>query len=157
VTSRQGAVLAFLALLLVLEMGLARDVFASVHLRAEADYHQCVVRNYGMVPVRYYEKHHLYPKCLCTTTSPNRNSVSTTTCLFIQARRHGKSSTPPTITCPSGRITEMRKKGVPIISIGQRKYDGARAFEMYAIDVPKPAPQPPVTEQAKQLALSMTA
>jgi hypothetical protein len=90
------------------------------------------------------------------------------------------------ITCPSGRITEMRKKGVPIISIGHKKYDGARAFEMYAIDVPKPTHkllrtgektamvadkmQPPldlqngdileelpVSEQAKQLALSMTA
>jgi hypothetical protein len=62
------------------------------------------------------------------------------------------------ITCPSGRITEMRKKGVPIISIGHKKYDGARAFEMYAIDIPKPAPKPAeVSEQAKQLALSMTA
>jgi hypothetical protein len=93
------------------------------------------------------------------------------------------------ITCPSGRITEMRKKGVPIISIGHKKYDGARAFEMYAIDVRKPLdhrahkfsrspqdhdtcvcgqsafdaihskqePKPPTSEQAKQLALSMTA
>jgi len=62
------------------------------------------------------------------------------------------------ITCPSGRIAEMRKKGVPIISIGHKKYDGARAFEMYAIDAPKHAPKPAeVSEQAKQLALSMSA
>ena len=39
----------------------------------------------------------------------------------------------------------MRKKGVPIISIGHKKYDGARAFEMYAIDIPKPAPKPAST------------
>lgn len=52
----------------------------------------------------------------------------------------------------------MRKKGVPIISLGQRKYEGARPFEMYAIEVPKPAPKPAqVSEQAKQLALSMGA
>lgn len=31
------------------------------------------------------------------------------------------------------RLTEMRSKGVPIVSIGQRKYEGARAFECYAI------------------------
>lgn len=37
------------------------------------------------------------------------------------------------VTCPSGRITEMRSKGVPIVSIGQRRYAGARAFECYAI------------------------
>jgi Helix-turn-helix domain len=44
------------------------------------------------------------------------------------------------ITCPSGRIAEMRKKGVPIISLGQRKYEGARPFEMYAVDTSKPKP-----------------
>ena len=37
------------------------------------------------------------------------------------------------ITCPSGRITEMRKKGVPIVSIRKKKFEGAHAFEMYAI------------------------
>jgi hypothetical protein len=37
------------------------------------------------------------------------------------------------ISCPSGRITEMREKGVQIFSIGQRKYEGSRAFECYAI------------------------
>jgi hypothetical protein len=37
------------------------------------------------------------------------------------------------VSCPSGRITELRKKGVPIISVGQKKYAGAHAFEMYAI------------------------
>ena len=37
------------------------------------------------------------------------------------------------VTSPSGRITEMRKKGINIISIGKRKYEGARAFEEYAI------------------------
>jgi len=42
------------------------------------------------------------------------------------------------ITCPSGRITEMRQMGVPIVSIGQKKYSGAKAFEMYAIREPKP-------------------
>jgi hypothetical protein len=27
----------------------------------------------------------------------------------------------------------MRQKGVPIISVGQKKYEGSRAFELYAI------------------------
>ena len=44
------------------------------------------------------------------------------------------------ITCPSGRITELRHAGVNIISIGQKRYAGARAFECYAIELPKPAP-----------------
>jgi len=44
------------------------------------------------------------------------------------------------VTCPSGRITEMRSKGVPIVSIGQKRYAGARAFEMYAIKQAKPQP-----------------
>jgi hypothetical protein len=63
------------------------------------------------------------------------------------------------VQVPSAGITEMRKKkGVPIISIGHKKYEGARAFEMYKIDIPKPTPKPvEVSEQAKQLALSMTA
>lgn len=43
------------------------------------------------------------------------------------------------VSCPSGRITEMREKGVVITSIGQKKYEGSRAFEMYAVqDIPKP-------------------
>jgi hypothetical protein len=49
------------------------------------------------------------------------------------------------VTCPSGRISEMRTKGIPIISVGQKKYDGARAFEMYAVewkDIPDPARSP---------------
>jgi hypothetical protein len=37
------------------------------------------------------------------------------------------------IECPSGRIAEMRKAGVEIISVGQKKYEGSRAFECYAI------------------------
>jgi hypothetical protein len=62
------------------------------------------------------------------------------------------------ITGPSGRITEMRKKGAPSISIGHRKTKVHRAFEMYAIDVPKAEAKPAeVSEQAKQMALSMTA
>jgi hypothetical protein len=45
---------------------------------------------------------------------------------------------------------------VPIISIGHKKYDGARPFEMYKIDIPKPAPKPTVvSEQAKQFALRL--
>jgi hypothetical protein len=60
------------------------------------------------------------------------------------------------VTCPSGRITEMRKKGVPIISVGKKHYAGAHPFEMYAIELPKPAPKPLVSVQAKQLALAMS-
>jgi hypothetical protein len=41
------------------------------------------------------------------------------------------------ITCPSGRITEIKQAGVNIYSIGKRKYPGSKAFEMYAIEVPK--------------------
>ena len=40
------------------------------------------------------------------------------------------------IQCPSGRISELRNQGVQIISIGHRKFDGSKAFEMYAIDEP---------------------
>lgn len=71
------------------------------------------------------------------------------------------------ITCPSGRITEMRKKGVPIISVGKKRYGGGTMpFEMYAIDTKafgfppplpdetKPAPKPVETSaEAKQLAM----
>jgi hypothetical protein len=32
----------------------------------------------------------------------------------------------------------MRKKGVNIFSIGQKKYEGSRAFEMYAVTDMKP-------------------
>ena len=33
----------------------------------------------------------------------------------------------------------MRKKGVDIFSIGQKKYEGSRAFEMYAVtEAPRP-------------------
>jgi hypothetical protein len=94
---------------------------------------------------------------LWTTTSLNRNSASTTTSSSTPGATTREIINAAYITCPSGRIAEMRKKGVPIVSIGHRKYEGARAFEMYAIDIPKPAPKPPVNEQAKQLALSMTA
>jgi len=37
------------------------------------------------------------------------------------------------IQCPSGRIAEMRADGVDIISVGQKKYEGSKAFECYAI------------------------
>lgn len=40
------------------------------------------------------------------------------------------------IQCPSGRISEMRADGVKIISIGHKKYEGSKAFEMYAIEEP---------------------
>ena len=72
------------------------------------------------------------------------------------------------VSCPSARITEMNKKarteGLPevIISDGKRYYDGAHPFEEYIINpaylraIEKPAPEPSVSEQAKQLALSMT-
>jgi hypothetical protein len=43
------------------------------------------------------------------------------------------------ITCPSARITYLRDKGVNIRSIGQKKYEGSRAFEMYAIEGAQPA------------------
>lgn len=40
------------------------------------------------------------------------------------------------IQCPSGRISELREQGVKIISVGQKKYEGSKAFEMYAIEEP---------------------
>jgi hypothetical protein len=41
------------------------------------------------------------------------------------------------ITCPSGRITEIRQLGIEIRSIGQKKFAGSKAFEMYKIVVPQ--------------------
>lgn len=40
------------------------------------------------------------------------------------------------IQCPSGRIAELRADGIQIVSIGQKKFEGSKAFEMYAIDKP---------------------
>lgn len=40
------------------------------------------------------------------------------------------------IQCPSGRISEMRTDGVDIISIGQVKFEGSKAFEKYAVRSP---------------------
>lgn len=40
------------------------------------------------------------------------------------------------VQCPSGRISELRDEGVKIISIGQKKYEGSKAFEMYSIESP---------------------
>lgn len=37
---------------------------------------------------------------------------------------------------PCARIADLRAKGVRIESIGQKKYEGSRAFEMYAIGSP---------------------
>jgi hypothetical protein len=37
------------------------------------------------------------------------------------------------IQCPSGRISELRTQGVNIISLGKKKYEGSKAFELYAI------------------------
>jgi hypothetical protein len=37
------------------------------------------------------------------------------------------------IQCPSGRISELRTQGINIISIGHRKYEGSKAFELYAV------------------------
>ena len=48
------------------------------------------------------------------------------------------------IQCPSGRITELRKAGVNIVSVGRKKYPGAHPFEMYEIkkvELPKNEPQ----------------
>lgn len=40
------------------------------------------------------------------------------------------------ITCPSGRITEIRQMGIEIRSVGKVKYLGSKAFEQYMIFVP---------------------
>lgn len=40
------------------------------------------------------------------------------------------------VQCPSGRISELRNQGVKIISLGHKKYEGSKPFEMYAIDEP---------------------
>jgi len=37
------------------------------------------------------------------------------------------------IQCPSARLTELRRDGVPIMSVGKKKYPGAKEFNMYAI------------------------
>jgi hypothetical protein len=43
------------------------------------------------------------------------------------------------VSCPSGGIIELRKKGVPIISVGHKKYAAAHPLEMYAIAEPPKA------------------
>ena len=40
------------------------------------------------------------------------------------------------IQCPSARITAIRQKGFPLISIGKKKYPNARPFEMYSLKEP---------------------
>jgi hypothetical protein len=42
------------------------------------------------------------------------------------------------IECPSARITGLRNKGIVVTTIGQKKYPGARPFEMYAVEDIKP-------------------
>lgn len=37
---------------------------------------------------------------------------------------------------PCARITDLRAKGAKIVSIGQKKYPGSRAFECYAVEEP---------------------
>jgi hypothetical protein len=41
------------------------------------------------------------------------------------------------IECPSGRITELRKQNL-IEEIGSRKYEGSRAFTLYAVKAERP-------------------
>jgi hypothetical protein len=57
------------------------------------------------------------------------------------------------------RMSEMRNHhGIVFKVVGHKKLGNGNPFKMYEIDVPKPAPKPvEVSEQAKQLALSMTA
>ncbi|WP_295133395.1 hypothetical protein [uncultured Reyranella sp.] len=42
------------------------------------------------------------------------------------------------VQCPSGRVTEIRQalegSSLKLVSIGQRKYPGSKAFERYAIE-----------------------
>jgi len=57
------------------------------------------------------------------------------------------------VSCPSGRITELRQAGVQIVSVGQRKYPGAHPFEMYKIVEPRPVPTVTSGPQAKTIAL----
>ncbi len=57
------------------------------------------------------------------------------------------------VTCPSGRITEMRAMGVPIISVGQKRYPGAHAFECYAIKEPKTMELPRNEKRAQTMTL----
>lgn len=49
------------------------------------------------------------------------------------------------IQCPSGRIAELRNMGVKIVSIGHKKYEGSKAFEMYAVDEPLTKQVPKLT------------
>jgi hypothetical protein len=56
------------------------------------------------------------------------------------------------ITCPSGRITEIRQAGVNIFSIGKKKYPGSKAFEMYAIERPDPPPNARLATTRRDLA-----
>jgi hypothetical protein len=57
------------------------------------------------------------------------------------------------------RMSEMRTDhGIVFKEVGLKKLGNGKPFKMYEIELPKPTPKPvEVSEQAKQLALSMTA
>lgn len=57
------------------------------------------------------------------------------------------------VTCPTGRMSEMRAHGIVFKEVGEKQYPGAKPFKMYAIDEPKPIVLPKKEPVARQLSL----
>lgn len=62
-TRIQTIILMPLLLIGLVEISFCRDVFASVALNGQMQFHDCVERMYGMAPVRSYIDLGLYPTC----------------------------------------------------------------------------------------------
>ena len=59
------------------------------------------------------------------------------------------------VTCPTGRMSEMRSLGIVFKEVGEKQYPGAKPFKMYAIEEPKPIMLPKKELQAKTLAMAL--
>jgi len=53
------------------------------------------------------------------------------------------------VSCPTGRMSEMRGLGIVFLEVGDVSYPGSKPFKKYALPEPRPAPLP----AAKQLAM----
>lgn len=62
-TKQNGALAGLLFVLALVIGGPVNDRLSYDRLQGYARYRACVVREYGMQPIRWYEDNDLYPKC----------------------------------------------------------------------------------------------